>query len=79
MNSKETHTPAPHSSGSWKKSVSFVVREWVTTPSDTVSRETKFTGCRGGGPQSEGPGQLIPPLSLKRLFSCFSRHLQAPW
>lgn len=70
--------PSPTFFWELEKSVSFMVKEWVMTPSDTVSGEVEFTGCKVGGTHSEGPLLLTPSLSLKRLF-CFSRHLQAPW
>lgn len=69
MNLEETHISASHSSGNWK-SLSFVVKEWVMTPSDIVSGEVEFTGCRVGGTHSKGPLLLTPSLSLKRdLFT----------
>lgn len=39
-----------------EKSVSFMVREWVMTPSDTVSGQEKFTGCRVGALILKDPG-----------------------
>lgn len=80
MNLEETHSPDPHSSANWKSPCLSWWEKWVMTPSDIVSGEVEFTGCRVGGTHCEGPLLLTPSLSLKRFFVfCFSRHLQAPW